>query len=187
MRARAALVVLLAVGIAGSSQVAADEGRGGRKAKAPEPPPLDLDACVAWVKTQVQSPTPDATGPTLDLQRFLFPGQLGQQPPARKLMLFAGDDHKTYLGCLNCPKTETDSIWNPNGPHGNGFGASDSIWKMFSNHNPWSAYVADPPVIVDDSGRYYGKFVASEYALDRTHLPEAVFLLDVVTMARATR
>jgi hypothetical protein len=37
-------------------------------------------------------------------------------PP--KLMLFGGEGHKTYLGCLNCPKYASDSVFNEYGPHG---------------------------------------------------------------------
>ena len=32
-----------------------------------------------------------------------------------KLMIFGGNDHQTYLGCLNCSPASPDSIFNRSG------------------------------------------------------------------------
>ena len=31
---------------------------------------------------------------------------------AQKLHLYGGSNHDVYLGCLNCSKTDSNSIWN---------------------------------------------------------------------------
>lgn len=157
--------------------------------------PLDYDACVAWVKATVEAPVyPGATGAVVDLQAFFHPeiqGGTGQIP---KLMLFGGRDHKVFLGCLNCGSSERESIWNKDGPHGPGFVASESIWKRFSDYgseygafSPWASVAREPPVIVDQAGRYYGHFTVSTFDAERTHHSGARFILDIVQAVRAAQ
>lgn len=105
------------------------------------------------------------------------PSALPQSPPAPyinsptvKLMLFGGKDHKVYLGCLNCGPSAYDSIFNTNGPYGRCPGPFDDNlycrgpFKEFGSSGPFhdasacGTNASDPPVIVDDAGRYYGRF-----------------------------
>lgn len=37
---------------------------------------------------------------------------------AQTLLIFGGDNHDVYLGCLNCNKYESGSIWNKYGENG---------------------------------------------------------------------
>jgi hypothetical protein len=92
---------------------------------------------------------------------------------ANRLLLFGGDGHKTYLGCLNCSKFDAESVYNTFGTYGSKFSAT-SIFNQFSEFgSKFSAYsacnpfAADPPVIVDPSGNYYGRLTVNGYA-DRT-------------------
>ena len=39
---------------------------------------------------------------------------------AQKLHLYGGSNHDVYLGCLNCSKTDSNSIWNDLGKYGVG-------------------------------------------------------------------
>ena len=92
-------------------------------------------------------------------------------PPAQsvsyKMMVFGGEDHKTYLGCLNCPKGAADSVLTPGGDHGP---PNDGIWDKADFGSPGSQYSAcsvfasDPPVIVDEGGTYLGRLT-----LNRNH------------------
>lgn len=101
-----------------------------------------------------------------------------------KLMIFGGEGHRTYLGCLNCPDTETDSIFNVVGEHGSSVSEA-SIWNPVgsfgsgvSNYSPWNALGSDPPIIVDGNGTSYGYFTVNKLHADRTQLAAALALLD---------
>jgi hypothetical protein len=87
----------------------------------------------------------------------------------QKVMIFGGDGHRTYLGCLNCSEYATDSVHNEYGTHGSPY-ASESIHNHYSQYgSPYSTesacneYAFDPPVIVDASGRYYGRLTLNRY------------------------
>src|SRR5882762_3408615 len=86
-----------------------------------------------------------------------------------KLMLFGGDDHKTYLGCLNCSQYAQDSIFNKYGEHGSPYSAN-SIWNRYGGfgskyaaNSACNAYAVDPPVIVNQEGAYYGRLTLNRY------------------------
>lgn len=86
---------------------------------------------------------------------------------AQKLMLFGGDGHKTYLGCLNCSRFDSESVLNQFGSYGSRF-SDTSIFNHFSDYgSKFSQYSAcnplatDPPVIVDGDGKFYGRLTVS--------------------------
>ena len=79
-----------------------------------------------------------------------------------KIMLFGDQNHKKYLGCLNCSEFSPESIHNEFGNYGSEFSVT-SINNVFgqygSEFSPLSAcneFATYPPVVVDDSGNYYG-------------------------------
>lgn len=85
-------------------------------------------------------------------------------------MLFGGEGHKTYLGCLNCNEFASDSVMNEVGRHGSTV-HSDSIFdrvgrfgSVVSQDSACNIAASDPPVIVDGQGRFFG-------APDRERLP----------------
>lgn len=87
-----------------------------------------------------------------------------------KLMIFGGVGHGTYLGCLNCSEYATDSVWNKNGSSGSAYSA-ESIFNHYSQfgskysmESACNQYATDPPVIVDQSGTYYGRLTLNRYA-----------------------
>jgi hypothetical protein len=101
------------------------------------------------------------------------------------LLLFGGDGHKTFLGCLNCGKFESGSICNKFGQHGSKF-MPDSIWNKFgnfgskfSNQSPWNRFALDPPVIVDNAGNFYGHLTANRFNPKRTQINLYVTLSDL--------
>jgi hypothetical protein len=84
------------------------------------------------------------------------------------LLIFGGEGHKEFLGCLNCSETADNSVWNEMSRYGfyNGFGT----WNPFGPYkNPFSGYSAcnqfanDPPVIVDREGNFYGRLSINEF------------------------
>ena len=99
-------------------------------------------------------------------------GAAGASPSenvATKLMIFGGEDHRTYLGCLNCSQFASDSVLNQYGEHGSRY-ASESIWNhygdfgsAYSSFGACNAYATDPPVIVDNAGKYYGRLTLNQY------------------------
>jgi len=98
------------------------------------------------------------------------PPRTAYAPP--KLMLFGGEDHKTYLGCLNCSKYATDSVFNEFRSAGNRY-STESIWNKYgefgspySTYSVCNAYVTDPPVIVDHEGNYYGRLTLNQYHVE---------------------
>jgi hypothetical protein len=88
---------------------------------------------------------------------------------SEKIMLFGGEGHRTYLGCLNCSTFDNDSVQNQFGDFGSKY-SSTSIFNRFgdfgsrySNFSACNPYASDPPVIVDGAGRYYGRLTLNKY------------------------
>ena len=103
-------------------------------------------------------------------------------PPA--LLLFGGQDHKTFLGCLNCAAQSQESICNEYGTFGGKYN-SDSVWNkygtygsQYSSDSPWNKYSSPNVVIVDQQGGFYGYFTINKYARKRTTIPALVAFLD---------
>jgi hypothetical protein len=87
----------------------------------------------------------------------------------RPLYIFGGDDHKTFLGCLNCSSTHPKSVWNEMSQFGfrNDFGVWNSYGQFinpYSAHSMCGEYARDPPIIVDDEGNAYGRMTINEFA-----------------------
>jgi hypothetical protein len=102
--------------------------------------------------------------------RRTTPGVLAQRP---KLLLFGGEGHKTYLGCLNCSQYSADSVTNTYGTHGSVY-SNESIWNhfnefgsQFTNFGVCNLYATDPPVIVDGDGKFYGRLTMNQYHPER--------------------
>jgi hypothetical protein len=110
----------------------------------------------------------------------------GSSAPAQSskaLLLFGGEDHKVFLGCLNCSATDRDSVCNKFGA-GSTFQA-DSIWNKFgtfgskfSSDSPWNKFSNSAPVIVDNDGGSYGYFSANKFHGDRTRIAWLVRVLN---------
>jgi hypothetical protein len=100
-------------------------------------------------------------------------------------LLFGGDGHKTFLGCLNCNQYASGSICNKYGQQGSKYN-SDSIWNKYgdfgskySNKSPWNKYASDPPAIVDKDGNFYGYLTANPFNAQRTKIKLYVQLTDL--------
>jgi hypothetical protein len=82
-------------------------------------------------------------------------------------MIFGGSTHKVYLGCLNCSVVAVDSVRNSVGE----YGSPVSETSIFNRIGPYGSAVSDesacnvvatdPPVIVDQGGKYYGRLTVN--------------------------
>ena len=84
-------------------------------------------------------------------------------------MIFAGEGHKTFLGCLVCAKDDPDSVLNSHGPHGslytfdsifNSYGPYGSSYSRFSPCNPKAT---DPPILLDPEGYFHGRLTINRH------------------------
>jgi hypothetical protein len=89
---------------------------------------------------------------------------------------------QTYLGCLNCNNYSSNSIWNTYGTYGSRYN-SKSIWNKYGTYgskynanSPWNAYTSNPPIVVDNNGRFYGYFTINEYKSRRANFELALVL-----------
>jgi len=85
------------------------------------------------------------------------------------MLIFGGEGHKTYLGCLTCSRFDGDSVFNRFGEHGSRY-SGESIWNRYSefgshysSYSACSRYADDPPVIVDSGGNFYGRLTLNRY------------------------
>lgn len=106
---------------------------------------------------------------------FVFSRPAGAQTKA--LLLFGDEDHRTFLGCLNCSSVSPSSVCNTVGKYGSSI-QSDSIWNSIGKFgssiqrtSPWNTIASDPPIIVDKDGNSYGYFTANEVHAHRSQIP----------------
>lgn len=89
------------------------------------------------------------------------------------LHIYGGKNHDEYLGCLNCDKYNSNSIWNTYGTYGSKYN-SNSIWNAYgtygskyNSYSPWNSYSNDSPIIVDKDGNFYGYLTTNKYRSKR--------------------
>lgn len=79
------------------------------------------------------------------------------------------NDGKVYLGKLVTSTYDSDGIWNPYGSYGSEY-SRNSIWNQYgdygsaySSESAFNEYATKPPIIVDDSGKFFGYLTTNEY------------------------
>ncbi len=89
------------------------------------------------------------------------------QTPLKQILIFGGEKGDVFLGCLNCDKFDSNSIWNTTGYYGSKFNKY-SIWNKFDDfggeygeHSPFNHYSLTPPQLKDSEGNFYGYFTAN--------------------------
>lgn len=91
-----------------------------------------------------------------------------------ELLVFGGSGHKTFLGCLNCSQYEAASIKNQYGTHGSRYSAASILnqygefGSKYASTSACNPYASDPPVIVDRSGKFYGRLTMNRNRRDAT-------------------
>ncbi len=88
---------------------------------------------------------------------------------AQVLHIYGGQNNQVYLGCINCNKFDSKSIWNAYGNYGSIY-SSTSIWNeygsyggSYSQYSPFNNYTSTPPIIVDNNGGFYGYLTSNQY------------------------
>lgn len=121
--------------------------------------------------------------PILILALLIAPAASAQTPA---LLVFGGDDHKTFLGCLNCNKYSAGSVCNEYGANGSKYNTT-SIWNpygtfgsKYSHGSPWNQYSTAAPIVVDNSGQSYGYLSANKYHSNRTRIDGLNQLADLI-------
>jgi hypothetical protein len=92
---------------------------------------------------------------------------------AQELHIYGGEKRDVYLGCLNCNKYDSKSIWNAYGSYGSKYSAT-SIWNAYgsyggkySQYSPFNCYSNSPPAIVDNRGGFYGYLSSNNFVTNR--------------------
>ncbi|WP_146002711.1 hypothetical protein [Telmatospirillum siberiense] len=88
-----------------------------------------------------------------------------------RMQIYAGPLHREYLGCLNCDRYDVNSVWNGYGPYGwdNGYAGASHFAVYRAPHGRYSAcdpFAADPPILLDTSGKDYGRLNVSATRAD---------------------
>lgn len=103
---------------------------------------------------------------------------------AQKVMIYGGENHDVYLGCITCTQFNGESVWNEEGVYGTK-NNNLSIWSEFSEFgnefsylSPWNEFATHPPILVDENGGYYGYFTRNPYFKDRTEVEFFVYVLN---------
>jgi hypothetical protein len=101
---------------------------------------------------------------------------------AQTLHIYGGNEKDVYLGCLNCNKFDSKSIWNDFGKYGSKYSAT-SIWNAYgsyggkySQYSPFNTYTSSPPIIVDAQGEFYGYLTSNVYMSNRANFELANFI-----------
>lgn len=121
---------------------------------------------------------------------LLFAGAVHAIPA---LLLFGGEDHKTFLGCLNCGPVDNASVCNVVGDYGS-IVSDKSIWNIVgdygsivSDKSPWNIVASHPPAIVDKDGNFYGYFTANLAQSGRTQIRALLAVLEANDATRGRR
>ena len=91
---------------------------------------------------------------------------------AQELLLFGGDKHDEFLGCLNCDEFSKDSLCNEFGAgnefSGGIFNEFSNFGNEFSSDSPWNEFSTSNsvPVLVDRDGNFYGYFTINTFRSD---------------------
>jgi len=115
---------------------------------------------------------------------LFFAGAANTTYCAEALLLYGGEDHDVYLGCLNCSSTDSNSVWNEIGQYGSSV-SSTSIWNTVGQYgssvsslSPWNSISSEAPAIVDRNGGFYGYFSSNTVLINRTRIDWLVWILD---------
>ena len=87
----------------------------------------------------------------------------------KEILVFGGEGHKTFLGCLTCSEYDTSSLYNKYGNFGSSYSATSifnrysEFGSAYSSHSACNKYASDPPVLVDRGGNFYGRLTMNKY------------------------
>jgi hypothetical protein len=88
-----------------------------------------------------------------------------------RMLIYAGPLHREYLGCLNCDPFDVNSVGNGHAAFGwdNGYADASHFSVYRAAKGRYSAcdpFAGDPPILVDTSGKGYGRLSVSKTLAD---------------------
>lgn len=98
------------------------------------------------------------------------PAPVAAPATGTRLLVFGGPGHRTFLGCLNCSAHDPASVLNTYGEFGSRYGTRSlhnpygDFGSKYANTSACGRYASDPPVVVDDSGTFYGRLTLNPNA-----------------------
>mgnify|MGYP000418681330 CR=1 FL=1 len=119
---------------------------------------------------------------------LLLAGGAQAQPksaiPEPEYLLYGGKHHSVFLGCLNCSRFDSRSVWNKLSPYGSEFDGA-TIWNKTGDYgsphkplSPWHPHSFDGPVVKDSEGKSYGTFTRNVHDEKRTKVESLLWLLE---------
>jgi hypothetical protein len=90
----------------------------------------------------------------------------------RQLMVFGGPGDTTYLGCLNCSNGNRDSVFTGGGTYNGQYmgpiivNPSSMFVSSYSEYGACNPFATDPPIIVDERGKSYGRLTVNQGRAD---------------------
>ncbi len=93
---------------------------------------------------------------------------------SKEILIYGGQGHKQFLGCLICSELSSDSICNGFATFGNEF-SSDGMFNEFSgfgnefnSSSPWNEFSLSNsvPILVDRDANFYGYFTVNDSRSD---------------------
>ena len=90
-------------------------------------------------------------------------------PVSQELLVFGGQKHDIFLGCLSCSEYATNSIFNQYSPYGSAFSSTSVLngysqyGSKYSAYSACNEYASYPPVVVDRQGNFYGYLTTNNY------------------------
>ncbi len=114
---------------------------------------------------------------------MLLAGANPAQAQEPEYLLYGGKDQNVFLGCLNCSRFDSSSIWNQLGPHGSEFDNA-TIWSKtgiygspYQELSPWHPHSFEGPEVRDKTGKSYGKFTRNPFD-DQTKVESLLWILN---------
>jgi hypothetical protein len=106
------------------------------------------------------------------------------QSPKNQLLIYGGNDHKIFLGCLNCVVNSPTSVCNENGRYGWDL-QPNSIWNPngkfgsdISPTSPWNDLGRNPPLLKTPDGASFGYLTTNTLNRKRTPIPWVLKVLN---------
>jgi hypothetical protein len=88
---------------------------------------------------------------------------------SRELLVFGGQGHDVFLGCLNCSEYASSSVLNQFGRFGSAYSSTSILnpygqfGSKYSSFSACNEYALNPPVVVDQQGNFYGYLTLNQY------------------------
>jgi hypothetical protein len=94
-----------------------------------------------------------------------------------RVLIFGGENNRTYLGCLNCGDLDPESVTNEIGRFGSSLSTTSihnqlgRFGSALSSYSACNELAMHPPVLVDGDGNFYGELTLNQLRPRRIKAP----------------